>query len=115
MTALGAGPGARWSSAGPAGSAGPRARSKGAPRRGTGRFTRGNFHVRSPGRAAERGPRRADSGHAVGPGLTSVVMRHRALPAFALVLAVAIAVGGCATVTAGTASNSHAASASPSA
>jgi hypothetical protein len=42
-------------------------------------------------------------------------MRHRALPAFALVLAVAIAVGGCATVTAGTASNSHAASASSSA
>ena len=45
----------------------------------------------------------------------SVVMRHRALPAFALVLAVAIAVGGCATVTAGTASNSHTASASSSA
>jgi hypothetical protein len=42
-------------------------------------------------------------------------MRHRALPAFASVLAVAIAVGGCTTVTAGTASNSHAASASPSA
>jgi hypothetical protein len=42
-------------------------------------------------------------------------MRHRALPAFASVLAVAIAVGGCTTVSAGTASHSHAASASPSA
>jgi len=76
---------------------------------------RGNFHVRSPGRAAERGLRRASSGHAVVPGLTSVVMRHRALPAFASVLTVAIAVSGCAPVTAGTASNTHAASASPSA
>jgi hypothetical protein len=59
--------------------------------------------------------RRAGSGHAVVPGLTSVVMRHRALPAFASVLTVAIAVSGCAPVTAGTASNRHAASASPSA
>jgi hypothetical protein len=42
-------------------------------------------------------------------------MRHRALPAFALVLAADIAVGGCAAVTAGTASDSHAASASATA
>jgi hypothetical protein len=42
-------------------------------------------------------------------------MRHRALPAFASVLAAAIAVSGCAPVTPGTASNRHAASASPSA
>ena len=42
-------------------------------------------------------------------------MRHRTLPAFALVLVTGITVGGCATATAGTASSSHAASASPSA
>jgi hypothetical protein len=42
-------------------------------------------------------------------------MRHRALPAFVLVLAADIAVGGCAAVTAGTASDSHAASASAAA
>lgn len=42
-------------------------------------------------------------------------MRHRTLPAFALVLVTGITVGGCATATAGTASSSHAASASSSA
>jgi hypothetical protein len=42
-------------------------------------------------------------------------MRHRALPAFASVLLVAIAVSGCAPVAAVTASNRHAPSASPSA
>jgi hypothetical protein len=42
-------------------------------------------------------------------------MRHRTLPAFALVLTVGIAAGGCATATAGTASSSHAAAASSSA
>jgi hypothetical protein len=50
-------------------------------------------------------------GMPAGPGLTSVVMRDRALPACAVVLAAGIAVGGCATATAGTASSSHAASA----
>jgi hypothetical protein len=57
-------------------------------------------------------PRRADPGHAAAPALTSVVMRqstsvvmrHRTLPALALLLAVGIAVDGCATATAGTAS-----------
>jgi hypothetical protein len=44
-----------------------------------------------------------------------MVMRHRTLPAFALVLVTGITVGGCATATAGTASSSHAASASVSA
>ena len=42
-------------------------------------------------------------------------MRHRTLPAFAWALAAGIAVGGCATATAGTASSSHAAAASSSA
>lgn len=42
-------------------------------------------------------------------------MRHRALPAFAVVLAAGLAVGGCATATAGTASGSHTASSSPAA
>jgi hypothetical protein len=42
-------------------------------------------------------------------------MRHRTLPAFALVLVTGITVGGCATAAAGTASSSHAASASSSA
>jgi hypothetical protein len=42
-------------------------------------------------------------------------MRHRTLPAFALVLVTGITVGGCAAATAGTASSSHAASASSSA
>jgi hypothetical protein len=42
-------------------------------------------------------------------------MRHRALPAVALVLVTGIIVCGCATATAGTASSSHAAPASASA
>lgn len=42
-------------------------------------------------------------------------MRHRTLPAFAMVLVTGITAGGCATATAGTASSSHAASASSSA
>lgn len=41
-------------------------------------------------------------------------MRHRTLPAFALVLVTGITVCGCATATAGTAAGSHAASASAS-
>jgi hypothetical protein len=80
----------------------------------------GNFHPRGTERAAERGLRRAGSGHAFGPGITSVVMRHRAaraLPAVASVLVAGIAMGGCATATAtgGTTSARPAASAASSA
>jgi TetR/AcrR family transcriptional regulator, transcriptional repressor for nem operon len=75
----------------------------------------GNFHARGTEGAADAGPHRVGSGRAAASGVALPAMRHRAVPAFALLLAVGIGVGGCASAAAGPASPGHAAPATSAA